>query len=47
MDFDKEMSGFNAHYANELKKIELESMYFNKVWDLIETLEGIKPIKCE
>ena len=20
MDFDKEMSGFNAHYANELKK---------------------------
>ena len=47
MDYDKAMSDSNAHYANELKKIELESMYFNKVWDLIETLEGIKPVKCE
>ncbi|RVW91390.1 hypothetical protein CK203_066483 [Vitis vinifera] len=26
---------------------ELESMCFNEVWDLVETLEGIKPIGCK
>ena len=29
------------------KKVELESMYSNGAWDLIEGLEGIKPIECK
>ena len=26
---------------------ELESMYSNKVWDLVEVLEWLKPIECK
>ena len=28
-------------------EIELESMYSNGVWDLVEAPEGIKPIGCK
>ena len=28
-------------------EVELESMCFNEVWDLVEALEGIKPIGCK
>ena len=28
-------------------KSELDSMYFNQVWDLIEAPNGIKPVGCK
>ena len=28
-------------------EIELESMYSNGVWDLVEAPKGIKPIGCK
>ena len=28
-------------------EVELDSMYCNRVWDLIEALEEIKPIRCK
>ncbi|KAA0062799.1 gag/pol protein [Cucumis melo var. makuwa] len=27
--------------------LELESMYFNSVWDLVDQLDGVKPIGCK
>ena len=27
--------------------LEMESMYFNLVWDLVDQLEGVKPIGCK
>ena len=31
----------------EAMKSEMDSMYTNQVWTLIDQLEGIKPIKCK
>ena len=27
--------------------LEMESMYFNSVWDLVDQLRGVKPIGCK
>ena len=27
--------------------LEMESMYFNSVWELVDQLDGVKPIGCK
>ena len=41
------MSSYDAILLQGVMKVELEYMYSNKDWDLVETLEGIKPIMCK
>ena len=41
------MSSYDAILLQGVMKVELESMYSNKDWDLVEAPEGIKPIMCK
>ena len=44
IDYNESMSDMDAHLWQEALEIELESMYFNKVQELVEIPQGIKPI---
>ena len=44
MDYDEAMSSFNAHTWHRAMKGQLESLYSNIVWVLIEAPKSIKPI---
>ena len=46
-DYDEAMSSDDAILWQRAIEAELESMCFNEVWDLVETLEEIKPIGCK
>ena len=46
-DYDKTMSSDDVILWQRAIEEELESIYFNKVWDLIETHERIKLIGCK
>ena len=37
----------DADLWQKVMKSEMQSMYSNQVWDLIEPPEGIKPIGCK
>jgi hypothetical protein len=41
------MMGPNSVKWQEAMKFEIESMYENQVWNLIDPPEGMKPIKCK
>ena len=47
IDYDEAMSDVDVHLWKKAIKVELESIYSNQVWELIEALEGIKPIWCK
>ena len=36
-----------AHHWVKAMKSELDSMYFNQVWDLVKAFNGIKPVGCK
>ena len=41
------MDGVDQEKLQEAMKLEMESMYSNSVWELIDLLEGVKPIGCK
>ena len=47
INYDEAMSDMDAHLWKKTMKAELESMYSNQVWELLEAPEGIKPIGCK
>ena len=47
IDYDEAMSSDETILWQGATKVELESMYTNRVWDLVEALEEIKPIGCK
>ena len=46
-NYDKELKDKDAELLQKAIKFEMQSMYSNQVWDLMEPLEGIKPIRCK
>ena len=46
-DYAKVISDVDAHLWQKAMEAELESMYFNKVWEFVEAPERIKPIGCK
>ena len=44
MNYDRILSNVDAHIWHGAMETKLESTHFNKVWELVEALEGIKPI---
>ena len=45
--FLQAINKYNSKLWYDAMKHELESMVNNKVWDLIELPNGIKPIRCK
>ena len=45
--YDEAIADIDADKWQEAMKAEIESMYFNQVWDLVPAPEGIKPIGCK
>jgi len=41
------MRSFNSKKWIDAMKDEIKSMQDNDVWDLVELLEGVKPIDCK
>ena len=41
------MSNVDAHLWKKAMEVDLESMYSNQVWELVETPKGIKLIGCK
>ena len=41
------MSDVDAHFWQKTMEVQLESMHSNQVQELVEALEGIKPIRCK
>ena len=41
------MSNIDSKRWLEAMKFEMDSMYDNQVWFLVEPLEGVKPIRCK
>ena len=41
------LQSFNAHKWIDVMNEEMKSMHDNDVWDLVELLEGLKPISCK
>ena len=46
-NYDKALKDKDADFWQKVMKFEMQSMYSNQVWDLMEPLEGIKPIGCK
>ena len=44
IDYDEAMSDVDAHLWQRAIEVKLESMYFNKVWELVKVPERIKLI---
>ncbi|WKA05324.1 hypothetical protein VitviT2T_023298 [Vitis vinifera] len=47
LTFKMAMDDVDREKWQEAMKLEIESMYSNSVWELIDLLEGIKPIGCK
>ena len=47
MNYNEVMSNVDAQLWQGFMKVGLKFMYFNKVWELVEVLEEIKPIGCK
>ena len=41
------LQSFNAHKWIDAMNEEMKSMHDNDVWDLVQLLEGLKPIGCK
>ena len=46
-NYDEALKDKNTDLWQKAMKSEMQSMYSNQVWDLMEPLEGIKPIGCK
>ena len=44
---DETMRKIDVHLWQRVIIVELESLCFNIVWDLLKTPQGIKPIRCK
>ena len=40
------MKDVDSNAWQEAMNIEIVSMYSNKVWELVDLLEGVKPMRC-
>ena len=47
IDYDETMNDMDPHLRQRSTKAELEFVYSNQVWQLVETLEKIKSIRCK
>ncbi|KAA0051846.1 retrotransposon protein, putative, Ty1-copia subclass [Cucumis melo var. makuwa] len=47
LTFKKAMEDVDKDEWIKAMNLELESMYFNSVWDLVNQLDGVKPIGCK
>ena len=47
IDCDEVMSSNDVILWQQAMEANFESMYFNRIWDLVEASEGIKPIGCK
>ena len=47
IDYDKAMNNDDVILWQRAMEAKLESKYSNKVWDLVEAPEEIKPIGCK
>ena len=45
--YEEAMNDIDAHHWVKAMKFELDSMYPNQVWDLVNAPNGIKPIGCK
>ena len=45
--YEEAIKDIDAHHWVKAMKSELDSMYFNQVWDLIEAPNGIKLVGCK
>ena len=45
--YEETMNDIDAHHWVKTMKSELDSMYFNQVWDLVKASNGIKPVGCK
>ena len=45
--FDEAMRDIDSAKWLEAMKCEMDSMYQNQVWDLVDATEGVKPIGCK
>ena len=47
MTYKMAMDDVDQEKWQEVMKFEMESMYSNSVWELVDLPEGIKPISCK
>ena len=45
--YEEAMNDIDAHHWVKAMKFELDSMYFNQVWDLVKASNGIKHVGCK
>ena len=45
--YDKAIMDVDVDQWHNAMKLEIESMYSNEVWDLVDASAGIKPIRCK
>ena len=45
--YQEAIKGSNSEKWLEAMRSEMESMYTNQVWTLVDPLEGIKPTECK
>ncbi len=45
--YEEAMMGPDSEKCLEAMRIEMDSMYLNQVWTLVEPPEGVKPIGCK
>ena len=45
--YEEAINDIDAHHWVQAMKLELDSMYFNQVWDLVKPSNGIKPVGCK
>ena len=45
--YEEAMNDIDAHHWVKAMELELDSMYFNQVWDLVKTPNDIKPVGCK
>ena len=45
--YEEAMKDIDAHHWVKAMKFELDSVYSNQVWDLVEAPNGIKPVGCK
>jgi hypothetical protein len=47
MTYDEAINKVDVDHWFKVMEIELESMYYNKVWQLVDVPNSIKPIGCK
>ena len=45
--YEEAINDIDAYHWVKDMKSELDSMYFNQVWDLVKASNDIKPISCK